>query len=118
PPSRHVRARIAGRPLLERFLTGLAWGWMPCGMSLGVLAVALVAGSAAAGALTMAVFGLGTLPNLVALSGAAGWLRRRARRPAWRVAGGVVVAAFGAVGLVRAATLPSALLEQGFCVVW
>ncbi|WP_296555807.1 sulfite exporter TauE/SafE family protein [Pigmentiphaga sp.] len=118
PAGRFVRASVAGRPLLERFLTGLAWGWMPCGMSLGVLAVALVAGSAAAGALTMAAFGLGTLPNLVALSGAAGWLRRRARLPAWRIAGGVAVAAFGAVGLARAATLPSALLEQGFCIVW
>lgn len=115
---RLARAGIAGRPMLERFLTGLAWGWMPCGMTLSVLAVALVAGNAAAGALTMAAFGLGTLPNLVAMSGAAGWLRRRARRPAWRIAGGLAVAAFGAVGLVRVATLPAALLDQGFCVVW
>ncbi|VCU68367.1 hypothetical protein PIGHUM_00418 [Pigmentiphaga humi] len=113
-----VRARLAGRPLLERFLTGLGWGLMPCGMSLGALAIALVAGNAASGALAMAAFGLGTLPNLVAMSGLAGWLRRRARLRAWRIGGGTAIAAFGMVGLARAATLPATLLEQGFCVVW
>ncbi|MFA9459804.1 sulfite exporter TauE/SafE family protein [Thiohalorhabdus methylotrophus] len=46
---------------------GAVWGWLPCGMVYMVLIQALTAGGAAHGALLMLAFGLGTLPNLLAM---------------------------------------------------
>lgn len=60
-----LRARF---PLAGRYLTGLAWGLVPCGMVYGALAVALLAGNAASGAVVMLAFGAGTLPNLLMMS--------------------------------------------------
>jgi len=60
-------------PLGRRFLPinslpracafGMLWGWMPCGFVYSVLLVATLQQSAVRGAMTMAVFGLGTLPR-------------------------------------------------------
>jgi sulfite exporter TauE/SafE len=66
-----------------------------------VLATALAAGSAAKGALVMAAFGLGTLPNLLAAGLAAGTLARLASNRPLRVAAGLVVVALGVLGLLR-----------------
>src|SRR6185369_4447511 len=78
-------------PLARRFLpftspwhalaAGALWGFMPCGLVYSALAVALLAGSAAKGALTMAAFGLGTLPMLLAMGGLASTLSRFVARP-------------------------------------
>lgn len=83
---------------------GALWGWVPCGMVYSVLMTALLTGSAVQGALVMLAFGLGTLP-LLFFMGIAGtslrpWLQRRAVR---RVAG-LIVLAFGLLGLLRAGT--------------
>ncbi len=75
---------------------GLAWGLVPCGMVYGALTLALLAGNAASGALVMGVFGLGTLPNLLVLSGLSGYLRTLSRRPGVRLGAGLAVMAFGA----------------------
>jgi sulfite exporter TauE/SafE len=45
---------------------GMVWGWMPCGFVYGVLLIATLQPSAAQGALTMAAFGCGTAPALLA----------------------------------------------------
>ncbi len=63
-----------------RFLLGLATGLLPCGMVYAALALAVAAGSAAGGAATMIVFGLGTVPALALL--AAG-VRALALRTVW-----------------------------------
>ncbi len=117
-PVRGLRQWLSARPWFERLATGLAWGLVPCGMSFSVLALALLAGNAASGALVMFAFGLGTLPNLLAMSGIVGSLRRYAQRRAWRVAAGVLVGGFGLLSIYRALTLPDTLLGQGFCLVW
>ncbi|QET01316.1 sulfite exporter TauE/SafE family protein [Cupriavidus pauculus] len=104
-------------PVPRRYVTGLAWGLVPCGMVYGALGLALLAGNAASGALVMGAFGLGTLPNLLALSGFSGWLRRQARRPAVRTLAGLAVAGFGVAGIARAALLPEMLARHGFCLV-
>jgi sulfite exporter TauE/SafE len=82
-------------------LAGLAWGWVPCGMVYGVLVAALVSGGATEGAALMLAFGLGTLPNLLAL----GWLVHRGAswldRRALRIAAAIVVLGFGLTGLAR-----------------
>ncbi len=74
------------------FVLGLVWGWLPCGLVYTALIWSLSAGSVLNGAALMLAFGLGTLPNLMAM-GLAGvrlgaWLRRPWVR---RTAGGLVV---------------------------
>ncbi|WP_420996736.1 sulfite exporter TauE/SafE family protein [Cupriavidus sp. 30B13] len=104
--------------LLRRYGMGLAWGLVPCGMVYGALALALLAGNAASGALVMAVFGLGTLPNLLVISGLSGYLRQLTRRPAVRAVAGLAVIGFGIAGVARALLLPESLAAHGFCLVF
>ncbi len=72
---------------------GLLWGWLPCGLVYTILIWALSAGSMIEGALLMLAFGLGTLPNLLAMGLAAEKLSRWTRNK-WvqRLAGGLIVA--------------------------
>jgi sulfite exporter TauE/SafE len=44
---------------------GLAWGWLPCGMTYSMLLLAATSGSAMVGAGIMLAFGAGTLPSMV-----------------------------------------------------
>ncbi|KAF1703268.1 sulfite exporter TauE/SafE family protein [Pseudoxanthomonas kaohsiungensis] len=78
----------------RRIALGGLWGWMPCGLSVGLLTVAWLQASAAGGALVMAAFGLGTLPVMLPLTWSGArmnrWLQRRALRNAL---GGVVLGA-------------------------
>ena len=56
----------------SRVLFGMANGLLPCGLVYAALALPVTAGDPVAGALTMAVFGIGTLPVMgrwVVLSG-------------------------------------------------
>lgn len=46
---------------------GFLWGWLPCGLVYTILVWSLSAGSVEKGALLMLAFGLGTLPNLLAM---------------------------------------------------
>nr|WP_255581850.1 sulfite exporter TauE/SafE family protein [Cupriavidus sp. AU9028] len=104
--------------LARRYASGLLWGMVPCGMVYGALSLALLAGNAASGALVMLAFGLGTLPNLLVMSGLAGHLRAWSRRPPVRIGVGLLIVAFGVAGLVRAAWLPHTIAAQGFCLAW
>ena len=52
--------------VLSTFLAGALWGWLPCGMVYTALSWAAISGTAQGGALTMAFFGLGTLPAMIA----------------------------------------------------
>jgi len=100
------------------FAAGAAWGWVPCGMVYGMLAAALVSGSAADGALLMLAFGVGTLPNLLALGFAANRASRWFGRPGARLVAGLLIVAFGVAGLARID--PIAHLHQAVdvCVRW
>lgn len=84
------------------FGLGLVFGWLPCGMVYVALIAALATAHPLHGALVMAAFGLGTLPNLLAISAwfryAAAWARSRAAR--MLVAS--VIAGVGAFGLAKA----------------
>lgn len=81
------------------YVAGLFWGWMPCGLVYGALAVAAFAGTVAGGAAAMAAYGLGTLPWLLGAGEALAWLQKRTIRA---VAGSAVLA-FGVYGLANAA---------------
>jgi sulfite exporter TauE/SafE len=95
-PVRALLRRGTGRPLVA----GLALGLLPCGISWGAILLATGTGSAARGALALAVFGAGTTPALLAL-GLAGNLVTRRRGAVERVAL-VVLGAAGAWFLVQA----------------
>ena len=110
-------ARLAPREgVASRLFLGMVWGFTPCALVYGVLPVAMLAGSAADGALVMLAFGLGTLPNLLA----AGWTVARSRRwfaaPAWRYAAAAIIAAFALIGLYRAWYAPHTLGQGPFCL--
>lgn len=89
------------RSLPQALAAGALWGWLPCGLVYSVLVAALASGSAAAGAALMLAFGLGTLPNLLAM----GWLAERLKRVAQdrriKFVAGMVVAGFGLWGVLR-----------------
>lgn len=71
---------------------GAVWGWLPCGMVYMVLVQALTAGSALAGGTLLLAFGLGTLPNLLAMGVFAAALGRWLGHPGVRrTAGGLLV---------------------------
>jgi sulfite exporter TauE/SafE len=55
-------------PYLAALLLGSLQGALPCALVYGAASRAVVAGSAASGALTMLVFGLGTVPAVVGLT--------------------------------------------------
>ena len=88
----------------KAMLLGALWGWLPCGMVYSVLLTAMLTGTATNGATVMFVFGLGTLPMLFVLGMLGSGVQRGIRRRWVRIASGAVVLAFGALGLVRAAS--------------
>jgi len=99
---RRLGGRIApAHSVAGAVAAGLVWGLLPCGLVYGVLATAIAAGSAARGALVMAAFGAGTLPNLLAAGFAAETLRRLVRGPRVRLAAGAVIVLIGLIGLAR-----------------
>jgi len=80
---------------------GALWGWLPCGLVYSVLIAALASGSTLQGALIMTAFGLGTLPNLLAIGlfweSIKGWVQS----PQVRLVAGGMVMAFGVYGLYK-----------------
>jgi uncharacterized protein len=107
------------KPLATRtdsaLLMGALWGLMPCGLVYAGFGLAAAAGTAKAGALVMAAFGLGTLPAMVTVGatsarialGSNAWLRRGA---------GALVLVFGLVDVATAgATLVTPSQPQCMC---
>ena len=92
---------------------GAVWGWLPCGMVYAVLLTAIATGDALQGGVVMAAFGLGTLPNVLALSLVAAKLRGFTRRPALRMVVAAVVAGIGLFAIVIAMP-PHAMAAEGF----
>jgi sulfite exporter TauE/SafE len=83
----------------QAFALGLLWGWLPCGLVYSVLVWAVSSGSALQGMLLLLAFGLGTLPNLLAMGAAAGLVARYTRAPWVRGSAGALVVAFGLYSL-------------------
>ncbi len=82
------------------FGLGMVNGLLPCGLVYGVLALAAATGGPLRGALTMAVFGVATIPALYLLAMASFLMR-----PAWRMRlnqiSGVLVVLLGLITILR-----------------
>lgn len=78
---------------------GLVWAFIPCGLVYSVLVWSVAAGSALDGALLMLAFGIGTLPNLLAMGMLAGAAARLCSRTWIRQAAGLLVIGFGLYAL-------------------
>jgi len=96
------RAFLPVRTHRQAFALGAIWGWLPCGLVYSVLIWAFASGSPLHGALLMFGFGLGTLPNLMAMGLFAGALNRFIRQPWTRWVAGSVIIAFGVLQILRA----------------
>jgi sulfite exporter TauE/SafE len=111
PMARKMRPVRNGRQAVS---VGCLWGFLPCGLSYGVLSLALVSGSAWRGAGLMLAFGAGTLPNLLLAGMLMVKYQAFARKRALRVVAGVLVLSFGVYGLIRAPDL-GGRLWAGIC---
>src|SRR3954465_15822072 len=108
-PWRHISRLTRGVLPVDSWpralLAGSIWGWLPCGLTYSVLAIALVSGSGARGATLMAVFGLGTLPNLLAAGMLVTPVRPWLQRLVVRRISGCLLLAFGVAGVAHATGL-------------
>lgn len=84
---------------VRRIALGMLWGWLPCGLSLSMLSVAWLQASARDGALTMAAFGLGTLPVMLPLTWSGQRVGRWLQRPHLRAVAASVVLVMGLLTL-------------------
>ncbi len=85
----------------QAYLVGAIWGWLPCGLVYSVLIWSLSAGSAINGALLMLAFGLGTLPNLLAMGWFSQTLTGLLHKQWVKQVAGLVIIAFALVQLVN-----------------
>jgi sulfite exporter TauE/SafE len=85
----------------QAFLLGLVWGWLPCGLVYSVLVWSISTSNPAYGAALMLSFGLGTLPNLLAIGVLAERLSAQVRNPRVRRLAGLLVIGFGLFSLYR-----------------
>jgi len=82
-------------------VAGLLWGFLPCGLVYGALLIAVVAHNPIGGAALMFVFGLGTVPMLVATHETVHWMRDKIGRFRLRQLNGAIMVLSGlAVALV------------------
>lgn len=99
---RRLLPRVSGRRRTDgsvggAIALGLAWGWLPCGLTYSMLLLAATTASAATGAMVMAAFGLGTLPAMVTATFAFDRAARAlAGKATLRTAAGSLLLAFGA----------------------
>jgi sulfite exporter TauE/SafE len=93
-----IQKAFRAPPYVAVLLLGALQGAFPCALVYGAASRAAVAGSAPAGAATMMVFGLGTVPAVFALSSMPSGLLRRLR--VWRWSG-LFITAVGILLILR-----------------
>jgi len=104
---RHIeplgRRLLPVRSVSHAFVLGLLWGWLPCGLVYSVLIWAIASGSPVEGGLLLLSFGLGTLPNLLAVGVFALALQTLVQRAWLRQLAGSLIIGFGLLSLWRGA---------------
>ena len=96
---------LRGKTPAATFSLGFLTPVLPCGLVYAMLARAAAAGTAADGALTMAVFGAGMAPSLMLLGLVSGYFTAKTRRHAERVAA-VAILLMGAILVLRGFQVP------------
>ncbi len=87
--------------LPKAFGLGILWGWLPCGLVYTVLLSALAMGDALRGALVMLAFGVGTLPNLLAIGLFSSSVKKFVQLKPVRISAGLLVSGLGIYGLYK-----------------
>jgi len=95
------RRYLPVRSPAQAFTLGLLWGWLPCGLVYSVLVWSISTADPLYGAALLFSFGLGTLPNLLAMGVLAERLSARVRDPRIRRAAGLIVTGFGVFALYQ-----------------
>lgn len=95
------RRLLPVRSASQAFALGLLWGWLPCGLVYSVLIWAVASGSPLQGGGLLLSFGLGTLPNLLAMGAFALALRTLVQRLWLRRFAGLLIIGFGLLSLWR-----------------
>lgn len=91
-----IRQKVFPLNTFPRALSaGLLWGFLPCGLVYGALLIAVAAHNPLSGAALMFVFGLGTVPMLVATHETVGWLRDKIGRFRLRQLNGAIMVLSG-----------------------
>jgi sulfite exporter TauE/SafE len=85
----------------QAFLMGLVWGWLPCGLVYSVLIWSISTADPLYGAALLLSFGLGTLPNMLAMGVLAERLSARVGDPRVRRFAGLLVIGFGLFALYQ-----------------
>ncbi|RUO60322.1 sulfite exporter TauE/SafE family protein [Pseudidiomarina insulisalsae] len=78
-----------------RYIAGMVWGWLPCGLVYSALSWAALSASATSGAIYMLFFGLGTLPAMLAFGWFSGALQSILKGRGFRQAMGVLMIIYG-----------------------
>ncbi|HEB85800.1 MAG TPA: sulfite exporter TauE/SafE family protein [Gammaproteobacteria bacterium] len=95
------RRLLPVRSVSQAFALGLLWGWLPCSLVYSVLIWAAASGSPLNGGALLLSFGLGTLPNLLAMGAFALALRTLVQRTWVRQLAGGLIIGFGLLILWR-----------------
>ena len=75
----------------KALFAGLLWGFLPCGLVYGALMMAIAGNNVATGAALMFVFGLGTMPMLIATQKTVGMLQSNIKHFRLRQINGVIM---------------------------
>lgn len=102
PGASAFKALLGGRSTSDVFLAGLFTGLLPCGLLYGMLALAGSTGDVVTGLGIMAVFGLGTVPGMVATGVGGSLLGLAARKRMHSIAAWCLVIT-GCVSIARGA---------------
>jgi sulfite exporter TauE/SafE len=117
--ARFLRSITTARSRGKQLLLGVANGFLPCGPVAAVAMSAAGTGKPGAGALSMLVYGLGTLPALLILGAGVATISARARQSMYRV-GAILVLLTGlqlaARGMHAFGWIPG--LAFGRIVIW
>ncbi len=103
PGASAFKALLGGRSTTDVFLAGLFTGLLPCGLLYGMLALAGSTGDVVTGLGIMAVFGLGTVPGMVATGVGGSLVGLAARKRMHSIAAWCLVVT-GCVSIARGAS--------------
>jgi sulfite exporter TauE/SafE len=110
---------VGTRSMVGRYLLGVANGFLPCGPVYAMAMAALTAPTPLHGAHTMVMFGLGTVPVLVAIGLGAGRLAPALQRR-FNLVAALLVIVVGLEFLFRAGKMFGLVraIKWGFIPIW